>query len=392
VSWRTFLPVRTVCCSLLVFAGFATPVFAGTNENPHNLLSKSFQQADLWQHGPVKLVAKVRTYAASAQAQNLEYTVYWAGPEKWRAEWSAPDARQIAVLNNGKLSYLTSGPELLWSATELQAALAALDGGTPAGPYRVAPLAYESAKLHVSAKKIKGIEARCLGFGEPKTTLCINPSSGRLLTAESDQGSFAYGDYTTIGSNSYPQTVTVSSVHTTYEGDNYLWVGNGVSLPQDLKQVHVKTPVAQAQVTVTRGEQFPDSLFAAPEDGTTVDFASCADPATNFTAPRIEKFVKANRSDAARKEHRYGWVRVLATVGTDGSVRKTAVLSGDPALSSEATDAVRQYKYTPYRRCGEAAEFQQLVVVGFPPPGTPVYTDHSPAEASYPSCFPCSPN
>src|ERR1039458_7257504 len=85
--------------------------------------------------------------ADRAQAQNLEYTVYWAGPERWRAEWSGPDVQQITILNNGKLSYVTSTPESLWSAIELQAALAALDGGTPAGPYRLAPLAYEEGQL-----------------------------------------------------------------------------------------------------------------------------------------------------------------------------------------------------------------------------------------------------
>ena len=387
MSWRPIVSARSVCALVFVFALLVPAAFADTKEDPHVLLSKSFQQADLWNQGPVKLVAKVRTDTATGQARNLEYTVSWAGPEKWRVEWSAPDLQQITILNNGKLSYVTSTPESLWSAIELQAALAALDGGTPAGPYRLAPLAYENAKLHVSTKKINGIKARCLAFGKPKTTLCMDPSSGHLLTAENDVGSFAYSDYTTIGSNSYPQTVKVSSVHTSYEGDDYV-----SGYPTSLKVVHVKTPIEQPEVTVTRGEQFPDSLFVAPENATTVDCASCAAPASNFTAPRLDKSVKAKRPVAARKGYRYGWVWVLATVGKDGSVQKSTVLSGDPALSTGATNAVQRYRYTPYIRCGQALEFQQLVVVGFPPPAPPVYTDHSPASASYPSCFPCAPN
>jgi len=392
VSWRPIVSARSVCGLAFVFALLAPPVFADTNKDTHELLSKSFQQADLWKQGPVKLAAKVRRYTASAQAQNLEYTVYWAGPERWRAEWSGPDVQQITILNNGKLSYVTSTPELLWSGVELEAALAALDGGTPAGPYRLAPLAYENAKLHLSTKKINGIEARCLAFGKPKSTLCMDPSSGHLLTAENDLGSFAYSDYTTIGSNSYPQTVKVGSVHTSYEGDDYVWVGDGISYPRNLKEVHVKAPIEQAEVTVTRGEQFPDSLFVAPENATTADFASCAAPASNFTAPHLDKSVKAKRPDAARKNYRYGWVWVLATVGKDGSVQKTTMLSGDPLLSPGATNAVQRYKYISYMRCGEATEFQQLVVVGFPPPPPPVYTEHSNERATYPTCFPCAPN
>jgi hypothetical protein len=391
---------------VFVFALLVPAAFADTKEDPHVLLSKSFQQADLWNQGPVKLVAKVRTDTATGQARNLEYTVSWAGPEKWRVEWSAPDLQQITILNNGKLSYATNDPKLLygelsyvtdndpkllWFAIQFQAALAALDGGTAAGPYSLAPLAYGDAKVHVSKKTINGPEARCLTFGKPKTTLCIDPASGHLLTAQGDLVSFAYSDYTTIGSNSYPQTVKLSSVHTSYEGDNYGWV-RGVSYPQDLKEVQVKTPIEQAQVTVTRGEQFPDSLFAAPEKSTTMDFATCTDPASNFTAPRLDKSVKAKRPDAASKGYRYGWVWVLATVSKDGSVQKITALSGDPALSTGATNAVRRYKYTPYMRCGQAVEFQQVVVVPFPPPPPPVYTEHSPERASYPTCFPCAPH
>lgn len=392
MSWRPIVSARSVCGLAFAFALLAPAVFADTKTDPHELVSKSFQQADLWKEGPVKLVAKVRRYTASAQPQNLEYTVYWVGPEKWRAEWSGPDGRQITILNDGKLSYLSSTSDVLFSGIVLEAALAALDGGTPAGPYLLAPPAYENAKLHLSTKKINGIEARCVAFGNPKATLCMNPSSGNLLTAESQLGSFAYSDYTTIGSNSYPRTVTISSIHRSYEGDDYVWVRYGPSYPQNLKQVLVRAPIEQAEVTATRGEQFPDSLFVAPENATTVDFASCAVPASNFTAPRLDKSVKAKRPDAARKNYRYGWVWLLATVGKDGSVQKTTTLSGDPLLSPGATNAVERYKYTPYMRCGEATEFQQLVMVGFPPPAPPVYTDHSSVQASYPTCFPCAPN
>ena len=405
MSCRPIVAGLNVCGLVLAFALLGPAASADTNETPHELLARSFQQANVWNEGPIKLVAKVRMYTATAHAQDMEYTLYWAGPEKWRAEWSGPDVQQITVLNNGKLSYVTNNPKLLngelsyasnndpkllWFAIEFQAALIALDGGTPAGPYSLAPLGYENSKLHVFTKKINGIKARCLAFGKPKTTLCIEPTSGHLLTAENDQGSFAYSNYTTTGSNSYPQTVTISSVHMGYEGDDYVFAsGGGGPYPTSLKEVHVKTPIEQAQITVTRGEPFPDSLFVAPKNTAAVEFASCADPASNFKAPRLDKGAKAKRPDAARRGHRYGWVWVLATISKDGSVLKTTALSGDPALSTAATNAVQQYKYSPYLRCGQATEFQQLVVVGYPPPGQPVFTDHSNEKASYPTCFPC---
>jgi membrane protein involved in colicin uptake len=62
---------------------------------------------------------------------------------------------------------------------------------------------------------------------------------------------------------------------------------------------------------------------------------------------------------------------VMAVVGKDGSVQKTTVLGGDPDLSTAATDAVQQYKFTPYMRCGQAVEFSQVVVVPFAPAAIP---------------------
>jgi hypothetical protein len=374
--------------SLLLVAGLlAPPAFAGTKEDdPHDLLSKSFQQADLWNQGPVKLVAKVREDNNNGEAQNLQYTVSWVGPEQWRAEWSAPDPQQITILNNGKLSYVSNRPKPLWSTIWVETALAALDGGTPAGPYSFAPLDYENAKFHVSKKTINGTEARCVAFGEPPTsffskgyredlgegfqhrptTLCIDPTSGHMLTADGDLGSFEYSDYTMLGSNSYPQTVKVS---------------------------YMGKPMEEAQVTVTRGEQFPDLILTAPEKSTTVNLDSCADPATNFTPPRLDKSVNAKIPSAARKAQEYGVVWILAIVDKDGSVEKTKVLSGPRALRTAATSAVQRYKYTPYVRCGQAVEFQQVVMVPFPPPPTPpsAPVDQRIPRPSYPTCFPCAP-
>jgi hypothetical protein len=364
---------------ILVACMLSAAAFAGTEQDPQELLSKSFQQADLWNQGPVKVVAKVHVDNANGDLRNLQYTVSWVGPEKWRAEWSAPGLHQITILNNGKLSYVSNRPKILWSTIWFEAALAALDGGTPAGPYLLAPLAYENAKLHASKKKINETEARCLAFGEPKTTLCIDPASGHLLTADGSLGSFEYSNYTSVGNNSYPQTVKVSYVTTSFEYDGpSLWAS------------HAKNPVEGAQMTVTRGEQFPDSLFAAPEKSTTADFASCADLATNFTAPDLEKSVKAKRPKAAVEAHTYGLVWVLAAVGKDGSVQGTKVLSGPRELRSGVTSAVQQYKYTPYMRCGQAVEFRQVVGVGFDQPH-PVYAEPQPPQPTYPQCFPCGP-
>ena len=319
-----------------------TPAAAFAKEDAHELLTKSFQQADVWTQGPVKLVANVSLPKPDGGEVNVDYTISWAGPDKWRAEWSAQGLQQVTVLNNGKLSFFTNQTAPLVWAMLFESALATLDGGNPAGPYiSMPPLDWQKAKFDTSKKKIGGADARCLAWGQPTETLCIDPANAHLLTADSGFTTYEYADYTTAGNNAYPQSVKVSFS----------------------KQVLV-----QGKVTVTHGDKFADTLFTAPDKSTTRDYASCADPSANYTAPHLNKPVEPKMPEQAKKDKKYGLVWVQPLVGKDGSVQKSTVLGGDPALSSAATDAVQQYKYTPYTRCGQAVEFQQLVIVPFLPP------------------------
>ena len=337
-------PFKNGAFSFILIAGLLAPAaYAGSKEDPHDLLTKTFQQSDIWNQGPVKLVAQVRMPTPSGQDLNLQYTIWWAGPDKWRAEWSAQGMQQVTVLHNGKLSFITNQPSPLVRAIEFEAALAALDGGTPAGPYPYAPLEYQKAKIDVIKKKINGMDAKCLAVGQPLNTFCIDAATGHLLSADGDLGTFEYSDYVTVGNNSYPQTVKVS---------------------------YAKTLLEDAKLTVTRGDKFADSLFTAPDKSTTMDFPACADIDKNFAAPHLTNTVPPKMSDAAKKAKKYGLVWVLATVGKDGSVEKATVIGGDPDLNPAAIDAVEQYKFTPYTRCGQTVEFGSVQVVRFTPPPT----------------------
>jgi len=335
--------------SLLALAGLMSPAaLAGSKESGHDMLVKSFQQANLWTQGPVKMVAHMRLPKGDGTDVNFDYTVSWAGPERWRAEWTANGLDQVTVLNNGKLSYLSNQPAPLVQLLQFEAALEALDGGNPAGPYTIPPLDVEKSKIDTSKKKINNVDARCVALGDPLETFCIDPATAHILTlattiSHAEIGSFDYGDYTSFGPTAYPQTIKVN-----YAGKL----------------------LEEGKVTVTRGEKFADALFIAPEKSTTTDLPSCADVDRNFTAPRTSKSVPPTISDTLKKAKKYGLVWVLANVAKDGSVQKATVIGGDPDLKMPATDAVQQYKFTPYMRCGQAVEFQKVVVVPFLPPQT----------------------
>ncbi len=335
----------------LLIAGLLVPAaFAGNKETPHDSLMKSFQQANLWSGGPTKLAVNMTFPKPDGSSVSLDYTLSWAGPDKWRAEWTANGLDQVTVLNNNKLSYMSTQADPLFRLVLMEAAVAALDGGNPAGPYTIAPLDLEKADIDISKKKVNGVDARCMTLGDPQQTFCIDPETHHLLSAtisshSAEIASFEYSDYTTAGDTQYPQTIKV-----TYE----------------------KSPLEQAKLTVSRGDKFADSVFAAPAKSSSTDFSSCADVATHFTAPHVDKSVPAKMPEADRKAKKYGVVWVLAKVGKDGSVTKAfAAGSDNPDLNTAATDAVQQYKFAPYSRCGQAVEFQTLVLVPFTPTKMP---------------------
>ena len=340
--------LRKQVLSLLVVAGSLSPAaFAGNKEAPKDTLQKAFQQANLWTQGPVKLSADVTLPKANRDGSDatLHYIASWAGPEKWRVEYPEKGLEQVTVLNNNKLYFSSALANPLVPLVQFESAIAALDGGNPAGPYAFPPMDLEKVKFENSKKKINNVDAHCIAFGEPLTTYCIDPATYHVLTVSitisgAEISSFEYSDYATSGSVQYPQTIKVN-----YAGK----------------------PLVSGKMTVSRGEKFADTLFATPEKATSMDFTSCPDVATKFTAPHLDKSVPAKMSDAAKKAKKQGLVWILATVGADGSVTKATVIGGDPDLNPAASEAVQQYKFTPYQRCGQAVSFQKLVIVPFIP-------------------------
>jgi len=60
-----------------------------------------------------------------------------------------------------------------------------------------------------------------------------------------------------------------------------------------------------------------------------------------------------------------GTVRLRVIVGTDGTVRSTTIVSGDPLLQMAAVDAVRQWRYAPTLLNGKAVEVESVIDIQF---------------------------
>jgi TonB family protein len=69
--------------------------------------------------------------------------------------------------------------------------------------------------------------------------------------------------------------------------------------------------------------------------------------------------------EEARQQNIQGEVHLEALVGKDGSVQVLRLISGDSQLAEAAADAVRQWRFRPYKSNGRAEEFNTRLTVSF---------------------------
>jgi TonB family protein len=331
--------------ALLVLLGAGA--FGGSKEDDtRDLLTKSFQQTNLWTDGTVKLVAKVvwrhgavRTVdnvmmpRPKHQDLNLTYEISWAGPDKWRAEWSGPGYSRITVVNGGKLYRSSNLPAPLLAVLQFEEALDALTGSSPARPWISTDLS--KSKLQVSNEKVGKKNAKCVSLAGG--TRCIDPVSGHALSfRNSERGTFEYNDYGKVGEVEFPQSLRLT-------------FGGSVQ--------------EESTISVSRGITFADSLFSAPPNSTTSDFPSCADMDKTSLAGHLDKRVQPEFPALSGV---YGTVWLDATIGKDGAIHHLQVINSSwPELDKSAMHAVQQWKYSPYKLCGQPVDVETVIVINF---------------------------
>jgi TonB family protein len=77
------------------------------------------------------------------------------------------------------------------------------------------------------------------------------------------------------------------------------------------------------------------------------------------------KKVEPQYPQNAQQKHIEGLVVLTAVIDARGDVQDLTVVSGDPLLTSAATDAVRQWKYKPYLLMGDPTNMETQITVNF---------------------------
>ena len=98
--------------------------------------------------------------------------------------------------------------------------------------------------------------------------------------------------------------------------------------------------------------------------------ASSAADSKPKSGGQIQQAVLIYRKDAdypkmAKQTGAKGVVKLMATIATDGSIKKVTVVSGHPLLTGAAVDAVKQWRYRPTLLNGQAVEAETQVLINF---------------------------
>jgi TonB family protein len=85
----------------------------------------------------------------------------------------------------------------------------------------------------------------------------------------------------------------------------------------------------------------------------------------NVQSTKLVSQARPTYPAAAKEQRIQGVVRLQAVIAKDGTVKSLDVISGDPALTQSALDAVRQWVYQPTLLNGEPVEVQTMIDVNY---------------------------
>jgi TonB family protein len=85
----------------------------------------------------------------------------------------------------------------------------------------------------------------------------------------------------------------------------------------------------------------------------------------NVQSTKLVRQVRPAYPQEAKEQRIQGKVQLLAVIAKDGTVKSLEVISGDPALTQSALDAVRQWVYQPTLLNGEPVEVQTQIDVNY---------------------------
>ena len=253
-----------------------------------------------------------------------KYLLLWNGPDQWREEIAFPGFHEVRVGGSGTVATKRDVDFLPLRIHQLQRVLGYGEDGLT--------LREDEKIKQVHARKVNKVEARCLEITSKENSreVCVNPLTGGPVR-----------DHPFFDEGRAPIETIV--------------------FPHTLSYREEKKPVVEVEVTDIRvGEHLPSSSFGVPAGA--VSAASCMNPSEG----RLIKKVPPLYPNSEKLAHREGTIAIYALIGADGSPRNLRIIeSVSSGLDAASLDAVRQWRYEPYRCQGTPVSQETVIQVNY---------------------------
>ncbi len=308
---------------LLLLIAHVSPLAASDKARGMDLLERANAESNLRELPSFQMKAGVKIENKGQQLEGT-YTLLWNGPDQWREELTVPGYTEVLVGGKDVVSTKRNSDFTPLRIYQLHNVLGYGGSLLPSPRERVKDIHHRS----VNGAKVECVEI--VGDENWSREVCLDPSSGAVVR----EAPFADRDLMPVGTKMFPRY---------------------------LSQVDHGKTVAEVNVTELKTtDPFPASAFDPPAGA--VSKPGCANPVPG----RLVKRVNPEYPSVERMARREGAVAIYAVIGEDGALHNPQIISGEnPALNQAALDAVKYWRYEPYRCNAVAVEVDSEIKVNF---------------------------
>jgi len=322
---------------LLLLASFAASA-KDKGPSAEEILKKASDSTDVWSQGPLMVTAKVRFLQMRDGPVDMDYTLYWQPPYRWRSEWQGGGISDVRAMI-GSLAWTKSNIQVpALRMLQFDDAMQKLSSDLLSSPFVSEPPPMNPPKYDVRNRKISGKAAHCLGFRGEELKVCFDAESGIPLIYASTFETAYYSDYVAFDGKWFPSSIKLQE--------------NGEAV------LEAKLKIKPWTVDAT--------LWRAPEGVVASELPQCGDEKAPVRGGKSIHLERPEYPTLARNARQQGRVVLYATLGKDGRIKNLVLLqSAGEMLDQAAYKAVRNWAYEPSLRCGVPIEMEFPITVNF---------------------------
>jgi TonB family protein len=320
---------------LVVLFGVAIPGHAEKNEfdDPRTLLEASRTATDIWSEpkAPFKIEVEVEFLQMKTAGLTGKVSVVWMQPTKWRRAVMAPGYSSVDMNSDGQMSH-----ESNWKQVKTPRRIRQLESAMSAFSMRESysvklPLRSRYSRME---RKVHGRKLPCVREGYIES--CYDPNvQNALVLRDTGFWRFEYGDFQPFQGHTFPRRFSV------YEFDEKVLEGT----------------ISFAESAVENG------IVWAAAKPVGAGSPKCS---AGVTPGEVRSKVAPIYPSSAKVNRVQGIVVIGAVINKEGTVVEPEIMiATSPDLATAAMQAVKQWRYEPYRLCGEPVEVETEIQVRF---------------------------